>query len=206
MKTTLYENFPFPEPEDYGNGALDLQILAEAFDAGIAAMLTNLAYMTRRETCVITSSVDSPPLSAGSGGWGNFDTILYNNGFTVIATPSLGIVPSIQGSYLAGVYGNCQLVGAVTAHSQRQMRITANIPTGPTHVDIRSAVYADTTYDSGVAGGDFLSAQGAFDFQFIPTNPPTPWTFNFNHENIASNMVVKAGAIAWFTRISDLGS
>lgn len=206
MKTTPFEGFPYPEDNDYGDGALDLQVLAEAIDAKMAAMLAALSYMGRRETCVVTNSADSGAIGAGSGSFATFDTVLYNNGFAMIGPNNAIPVPIVPGSYLGGLSINCQLVGAVTAHSQRQLLLVNNIPTGPTHADLFPVTYADTCYDSGVAGGDFLTCQGTFDFQAIPTNPYGSWLYNFRHENLASNMVVKAGAIAWFTRISDLGS
>jgi hypothetical protein len=90
--------------------------------------------------------------------------------------------------------------GATTATSQRQVRMVVQTPTGlaPSSVQTFSG-YGGTVFDSGVAGGDYITATGTVVYQSIQGSAVI-------HANAASTMTVKAESFLWMHKLSELES
>lgn len=204
MKSTFTQGFSYPESNDFGNGALDLQLLAEQFDAKMFAIQQGMSAELRPPTIAMSSTNNSITVTSGVNTeiTAMFNSIVYNNGF--VNPVGNGVVPPSPGSYMYGVLGNANATGTVTANTLRDLSTQMFIPTGASLSSVYVKVVGDTANESGVAGGSFLNIVAVADIPNIPTNPPRKIKVFFEHFNTGSAMQIQSGAILWCTKIANL--
>lgn len=203
MKSTFNQGFSYPEPNDFGNGALDLQLLAEQFDAKMFAIQQGMFTELKPPSIIRTSSTlfSSIPINVNYEITSIFDTTTYINGF-VDGTGFM--TPPGAGSYMYGVNAVVQCSGTITANTFRSLTLNVAIPTGASLSSDYTKVTTDTANESGVSGGMALNVVSVMDIPSIPTNPPSQIRVFFRHANTGSTMNIAAGAILWCTKISNL--
>jgi hypothetical protein len=196
----------------FANGALMMQAFAEDVDAQITALKATYSAFPRRPTLIRSLGVDDTTISSGGLISLPFTTNVFSNrgsswpGWSSLAS---GWTPFYEGgAWIFGVYIKCTVDGATTATSQRQVTMTVQTPTGlaPTSVQNFSG-YGGTIFDSGVAGGDFITATGTAIYQPIQGSAANQGLLvQFIHANTASTMTVKAESFMWMHKLSELES
>lgn len=210
MKQTTNYDFMYPEPDDFGNGPLDLQLIAEQAEAQILSVQAGYALVNKKPTIVMqtTSTVTlngnqgitpfTPPNVLSSA------AVTYQYGFDA-GIFNLATMPA--GSYLFGASAQFLSSGALTANSYRQMSISAATPNGPQFNNYKLSTYTTAGADNSLSFGVCLSVVGTFDY--VPAiNPavqqPNLW-WGFQHNN-ANQVVMQIGAQFFCTKFSEIGA
>lgn len=212
MKLTPNYSLPEPEDNDFGNGALQLQAFAEAADTDITALQDSLYNNQFTSAWIGTSTSDVTSLSSflpfntntSVLSFGAFTTT-YARGFTLGSVLNSPTTLPEAGIYLFGAYANLQATGTVNANTMRAINVGASVPSGPQFTSQRQYVYTDTTQEANIGVGMFLTAMGQFEYQPVTLNRPVGFWFGYQYVNPSSTVSVKAGAIFWVIKISDLG-
>lgn len=207
MKLTSDFSIPLPEPEDFGNGALDLQLVAEAADTYIwnlqQQFTANLrtAAVVSHATATYAVPTTQPLLPFDNDGslltFGSF-VIDYQNVFT-----STVLIPE-QGSYLFGCYVNL-VAGTPNVNTLRTLQIGASVPAGPQFNTQKQYLFSETALEPNNGHGVFLSATGQFDYQAVPNSRPLRLWAGFSHNNTSSSVTMQTGAIFWAIKFSEIG-
>jgi hypothetical protein len=197
--------------DKYANGALEMQAFAESVDADITSLKALYSAFPRRPTLIRSLGSDATTISSGSLTAPSFTTNVFSNrtGWPVQSANSPNYTPFYEsGLWIFGVYVKCTVDGATTAQSQRQIMIAVQTPTGlaPSSVQTFSG-YGGTIFDSGVAGGDFITATGTAVYQSIANSTANQGILiDFLHANTASTMTLKAESFMWMHKLSELES
>lgn len=205
MDETPVYSLPFPEDGDFANGALDLQVLAEAADTAISGVRANYLALARKPTSVWRSTVDQNVGVAGSAATIVFGSQVYTNdaSFTSISTIKFPFPSS--GLWTFGVMLNCVASGAATANTQRSLTLEADQPIGLNLFDYTPFYFGDTVFESSTAGGDFMTACGIINFNLVSGTVANRWlSATFQHNNTGSAMTIKAGATLFLHKLSNL--
>jgi hypothetical protein len=135
----------------------------------------------------------------------NFSNLIYSNdaSFTNITSTKFPFPSS--GLWLFGVYLNCVASGTVTANTQRILKLEADQPTGLQSSDYTPNFFGDSIFETSIAGGDFMTAVGVINFQAVSGTVAPRWlTAVFEHNNTGSSMLIKAGAMLFLHKLSNL--
>lgn len=205
----LTPNFAIPEPEgqDFGNGALQLQGVAESADSYIWGLQQAFQSSLRTAAFVAhaTGSYTVPlgqPLLPFDG-----DANLFNFGAFVMDYANVFTDPRLipeQGSYLFGCF--VQLIAATpTTNTLRTLQIGASVPSGPQFTSQKQYLFSETGLEPGNGLGVSLCASGQFDYQAVPGARPLQLWAGFSHTNTGSSVVMQASAISWAIKISEIG-
>lgn len=218
MKTTDLYALPYPDGDDFGNGALDLQSFAEAVETQLVAIETGLqsslytqGFITQSTADVtgIASGSEITPFSRASGNFwnGGTPTALWN---TTGAGTTLTINES--GSYLFGMSCNLVPSGTVNVNTLRLLTLGASVPAGAQFTNQKQYLYRATTLEPNAAGnGVFMCVSGMFDYQQINTSKPgadinNGYWVGISHGNTSSTLTLKAGARFWSIKVADIVS
>lgn len=194
------ENFqlPCPDDTDYGAIALLMQRTALDIEGLLLGQQTSFEQFNEQPTSVWIRNTDT--LSIPSSGttevtWSLTSSTVFRN-YSSTATSLFSGVPT-PGIYHLGFYVNTTCVGAVTNDSFRQVvfEVFRRAPVGEEPV----ATYSRIIQEENIAGGNFFGTEGVvvIGTDFSNYN----FRATFSHGNAGSNMLVAAGATAWFTRI-----
>lgn len=216
MESTNNEMIPYPEDNDTGNGALDLQLLAERVDALAGAQQVELRRIINKPGRVIrltnnfatTAGIVNDVFAAGI--WADVFSSAYPSpivtpGFGGFTNGGLGSTPGI---YRVGMYLNVSITGALTANSLRQLTITAAVPSDATIFPGTISTKLARTVNFDPQGALGLTAELEV-YTPYPSNPVssfggTVFTATFLHANAASTVQVNAGSIGWIYRVADV--
>jgi hypothetical protein len=201
VKNTATQGFPIPEDEDYGS-QLQLQTLAEQFDTDLWNIQTRLTAQLQRTALIRTLTADfNLPTPAVEITWQQaLNSTVYSHNWSPLN--GFGIPPE-PGTYMMGIFMNLRSTGAISVDTERRASVRALVPTGPGTADLRTITYTSSCNDGGVSTGVYLTTQGVFDVQDIPTNPVGPLISYVTHYN-SSGCTIKAGAIMWSIKIAEL--
>lgn len=196
MKTTPSQGLPYPEINDPGDAALELQVLAEAIDAKVTAELAGYrSVLNGRQVDVMLSSVDNAPVGSSVMINVTYDTSLYSDdlaptfpAFLPTAGPSL---------YVIGAYQISNPTGAVTANSFRDLFIQVQLYQGPVLNTFITETYQSRVYETNT-GGEHQTLSCVVNVPY-PANSSV--SVIFQHANAASTAAVKAGSIFWIYQI-----
>lgn len=201
MELTDTQQFPYPGPFDPGDGALDLEVFAEAVDAKLTAAFANFR-------AVLNSKVKVVGMVANQTGFVNgvedaiaFDNVLYDSTGLAGTTAFFTEV----GYYRVGAFILSNPSAGVTVNSLRltrlQFRQQLTIPFG-------TVVFEDwftQSYESNT-GGEYQTIEGLVR---VP-NVDSPGSFIrvlFTSFNAASTTTViggTGGSLIWFSKVSNL--
>lgn len=194
----------------YANGALEMQAFAEQVDADITSLKALYSAFPRRPTVVRSLGSDQTGIVSGSAQTLIFGTISFINRPFALWPPftnSSNYASFFEGgAWIFGVYIKCTVDGATTATSQRIIRMTVQTPTGLAPGSVQTLTgYGSAIFDSGVAGGDFITATGTAVYQPIAGSAANQGVLvEFLHANTASTMTVKAESFFWMHKLSEL--
>jgi len=191
----------------YANGALMMQALAEQADTDITALKATYSGFARRPTLIRSLGSDQTSINSGTAVTLTFTTNSFVNRTGWPTLSALNYTPFFEsGAWIFGVYLKCTVDGATTATSQREARMTVQTPTGLAPSSVQTFTgYGSAVFDSGVAGGDFLTAMGTAVYQSISGSAANQGVlFEFIHANVASTMTVKAESFMWMHKLSEL--
>ncbi len=191
----------------YADGALMMQAFAEEADADITALKAQYNAFPRRPTLIRSLGSDQSAISSGTLTNLAFGTSVFSNRTGWPGFNALSYIPFFEaGAWIFGVYLQCTVDGATTATSQRQAIMTVQTPTGLAPGAVQTSTgYGGSIFDSGVAGGDFITAMGTAVYQSISGSAANQGVlFQFIHANAASTMTVKAASFMWMHKLSEL--
>lgn len=208
MKLTSPYAIPEPEAQDFGNGALELQLVAESTDAYLWNLQQSF-YTNLRTPAIIAhgTTTYSVPVGQGILPFEDDANLLIFGSFTPDyqnSWPDMFTIPE-QGSYLFGCY--IQLIaGTPNANTWRALEIGASVPAGPQFTTQKAYTFAETALEPNNGHGVFLSAMGQFDYQAVPNSAPLSLWAGFSHTNTSSAVTMQANAIFWGIKFSEIGS
>lgn len=212
MKQTQVYDFEYPEPADFGNGGLDLQIVAEQAEAQILAIQSGYAQVNKKPTIVLqTTSVQSLAANAGLTPFSVLNilvgasTTTYQYGFD-FGILDLHAIPA--GSYMFGGSGQFLTTGSLVNNSYRQMAISAATPNGPQFTNYKVSTFTTSATENSLATGTCMSVLGTFDYTPAANpvaQPPQLW-WGFQHGNTGATVGLQIGAQFFCTKISEIGS
>lgn len=201
MELTDTQRFPYPGPFDPGNGALDLQVFAEAVDAKLTAAFVNFRAVLNNKVKVVGLLANVPGFVNGVEAEIPFDNILYDNTVFGSGTPFFDEV----GYYRVGAFILSNPSGAVTVNSLRLTRLQFRQQLA---IPFSTVVFEDwftQNYESNT-GGEYQVIEGLVR---VPNIDP-PGSFIrvlFTSFNAGSNTTVTGGAggsLIWFYKVSNL--
>jgi len=201
MELTPSQGLPFPSDEDFGNGALDLQFLAQTVDTKLFAKETALRSILYPPVKIL-GAAGTPNLSNGVQNLVTFSRIIQNRGFN----PGTDMTLLQSGTYMMGVFIEAQCVGTVSANTVRGVSLSINLPIIP---DPISGFVTQTATNSIVepgTGNSLLTTQLIFDYQAVAGISPGTPVVNYFHTNTGSLMSVLNTSYIWLIKISELGS
>lgn len=211
MKQTNTWDLPYPEINDFGNGALDLQILAEQAETQIASVYAGYASIYKKPTIFLTTTTNqSLPDRDGLTPFNTNNllvgaaTVNYQYGFDN-GILDLHTLPS--GTYLFGGSGQILVSGTLVANSYRQMAVASAVPNGAQFSNYKVQSFVTSATDNSLAAGVMMTSIGTFDYVPAPNpaiQPPQLW-WSFQHGNTGTNAYMAIGATFFCTKISEIG-
>lgn len=216
METTDPELIPYPEPNDPGNGALDLQLIAERVDALATAQIAEFRRIINKPMRVYRLGSNSPNLAANQSincftfsGWAPlYDSTGVSVGSSGFSQDGLGTTP---GLYHLGATIFSAVLGGVDTNTLRQIELRATIPSDATQFP--ASVTIKNAYSTGYEPNSGTYALSAELEVFTPVPSVGPGThlfagtiFNlfFLHRNTSSDIQVQAGSLAYIYRAGDI--
>ena len=201
MKLTDSQLLPYPEINDPGDGALDLQVLAEAIDAKLVGEFANFrSVLNDRQIEIVTLSADFGPISSGgTGTLVSFDTVTYTSdggSSTIFFNPA----ETAGGIYAMGCYLISNPTGAVTANSYRKAMLQAVLYNGPSLNTFTTQTWASEVYET-TTGGEHQNVMAVF---YAPFPALSNVGAVFQHGNTGSTVNVKAGSYMWLQRLGEI--
>jgi hypothetical protein len=210
MDSTPLEHLPFPEPNDPGNGALDLQILAEAIDAKATIQLAELRTVVNKPIRVTTlTATGGTPVSANSQsdvfimGAPNWSSLYDSSTSFSLRSESMDGVGTTPGIYRVGCFLITNPTGAVNNGTARHIRIEATVPTSdfttfPTLTKLQVAY--SQCFEASLG-----STVQQCELEFATPQPTaTDVQITFNHGNTSSTVALLTGSITYMYRVGDV--
>lgn len=196
MKLTDSQLLPYPDANDPGDAALQLQVLAEAIDAKVSAELTGYrSVLNERQVDVMLTSVDNSAIGNNVKVNVTYNTSLYSSS---IAPTFPAFVPSATpGVYVMGAYQISNPTGAITANSFRDLFIQVQLYQGPVLNTFITEIYESRVYETNT-GGEHQTLTCVVN---VPDPTHSIISVQFQHANAASTAAVKAGSIFWIYQI-----
>lgn len=204
MEVTESQGLPYPEPDDFANGSLQLKILAEAIDAklevlddGYQAVLERPVVIRRVNggqtvTATVNSVVQIPTTVYES-------SVYLPQGTTTLI--SFNSYPA--GIYMAGGYLATNPTGAVNANTRKVVSLV--VTDRRIQPGIGSDLYEEIWYHGGTqtnTGGDFITFTESFEIH----DPENAYIYlRLEHNNTSSTLGIGGGNL-WFVYIGELAS
>jgi len=218
MKITDRFSLPYPDDDDFGNGALDLQYFAESVETQLVALQTGLQSSLYTQGFITQSTADVTGIASGGEQtpFGRSSGNFWNGGTptAVWNTTGAGTTLTINetGSYIFGAYVNLIAAGTVNVNTLRLLTLGASVPAGAQFTNQKQYLYRETTLEPNAAGnGVFMCVQGMFDYQMINSSKPgadinNGYWLGIAHGNTSSTLTLKAGARFWSIKVADIVS
>jgi hypothetical protein len=200
VKLTDTQLLPYPEANDPGDGALDLQVLAEAIDAKLVAEFANFrSVLNDRQIEVVTLAADFGPVTANTDTFVSFDTVVFTSDG---GSPFIGFDPAVTSGavYAAGAYVISNPTGAVTANSSRTAKLSMSLYQGPSLNTFTTNTWISEIYETST-GGEHQQLVSVF---YAPFPASSAINLIFRHANVASTVNVKAGSMMWLQRLGEI--
>lgn len=215
MDTTDSQHLPFPDDNDPGDGALDLQILAEAIDAKLVAQFAAMRGVINKKCKVSVLAANTVAFADStlievyptSSTW----TTLYDStGGSDTANPFDLSGFTGGGVYRVGWFCQSAPSGTVDVNTERDASLNVQVALdASTPSTFQTQILPVTSYDTNngsvrqvVDSEIFLPFPGQFPFVTGGSNIRP----NFFHLNTSSGVSILAGSLAWVVRVADLES
>lgn len=209
MEQTLSQHLPYPVENDPGDGALQLQVLAEAIDAKLVAAFAAYREVVNPPTAVVNLSANQTGIVNSTETQILFDQDLYIMGDWAL-TPSWLFFPE-TGYYRVGTYINSLVAGAVTAQSSVQVYLFAPYVSSLPLATYTREVFTNQDFQPATATNIHQVVETLVRCDVVNTTPsnvePTDYSgilASIWHANTASAIDVIAGSKMWAYKVSEL--
>lgn len=207
MRSTDTQALPFPDCEDPGAGALQLQVLAEAIDAKLVAHFAAYRAIVNRPAFIVGLNVLQTGFASGSPGspviW---ERVLFNSAITGDPIGSSAVLFYQPGYWLVGAYLSSIPSGGVTANSEIHLELKYRgdlvAPIGGSILE----TWATTNFQSNTGGEHQVSTalvRQEFD-DLTSFSGGGSLTLNVRHENVASTVNVNTATLMWGFKVCEL--
>lgn len=202
MNLTDSQDLPYPDENDPRNGALQLQVLAEAIDAKLVAQFAAYRAVVNRPAFI--ASLTGTQTFASGVSFITWDTFLFNSAITSAVGSSIVVYQT--GYWMIGSFMQSNPSGAITANSRVENIITWTadlvLPLGGQAVDtVRSTNFQSST------GGEYQTASLLVRQEYDGSTDFTGGgdiSLAINHANLASSVTVATSTILWGFKVCDL--
>lgn len=203
MDITNTQSLPYPDCNDPGDGALDLQVLAEAIDAKLVDAFANFRAVVNRPAFIVGLSANQTGFASGSTADITWDTIVWDSTPTGVGTGS-GITFFQPGYWMLGCWISSVPSGGVTANSKLLIRMTFRgdlyVPVGGVHTESTAAA----NFQSNTGGEDIVVTQLVRqEYDNYPAGGGSV-TISLSHANVASTLTVNSTSLVWGFKVSNL--
>ena len=210
MELTPNERFPYPDGNDPGNGALDLQILAEAIDAKVVTMLANFKSAINKLMRVtvalgtgpnaVTANAFSDIFTIGAGQWSK---IYDSTGQATLDPASMNGFGTTPGIFRMGCCLATNPTGTVNGGTFRELRLSATVPLNdPSVFPLTTTIKRSLSKVYEASAGNTLQC---CELEFATAFPrSTTLNMEFQHGNTGSNVTTLAGTLMYVYRIGDI--
>jgi hypothetical protein len=212
MEVTDSQFLPYPTDNDPGDGALDLQVLAEAIDAKLVTAFASYRAALNRKVKYTFMAANGSAISANvlTTVYPNFSTwtTLYDStGGTDTANPFdlTGFIGMTGGVYRAGMFLRTQPTGAVNANTRRFLQIEVRVAqdASPLPTTTIEGYFNEVTESS--TGATFQVLECEFFLTFVTSSSFSSLiTASYFHTHTSSTVTYLANSYAWLYRVSDL--
>lgn len=200
-----FDDLDCPNEENFAAIAKQLHETAVQAEERIFCMEQQLRSAVNRPTIVVTTTADMGPFASVSGTDPNTGSTLFTTAtpitvnFANMVSPNSTVGWALPpGIWHVGAYGASFSVGAASDNTYRQLRILKI----RTHPIVGTAEFLEeashTSYETANGVQILLSVDAVFKLE-----AGERILFYFRHGNIASNVSIAPGAIAWMTKLSD---
>lgn len=200
-----FDDLDCPQPENYAAIAKQLHETAMQAEERIYCLEQQLRSAVNRPTVVVTTTADMGPFSADIGTDPLTGSQIFSPSHAVVntfrntldATTSFNGWSLSPGMWHVGAYGATFSVGAASDNTYRQIRAILMRP-NPAGLFTYAQEDSETSFESANGVQILITTSAVFRVE-----AGDRVIFIFRHGNIASNVSIATGAIAWFTRLSD---
>lgn len=199
-----FEDMDCPQETNFAAIAKQLHETAVQAEERIYCMEQQMRSGVNRPTIVVTTTADMGPYGSTLGtddtGWTIFSpSAPVTTSFSNMVSPNSFFGWALPpGVWHVGAYGASFSVGAASDNTYRQLRILKV----RTHPIVGSFEFLEeashTSYETANGVQILLCADGVFKME-----AGERILFLFRHGNIASDVSIATGAIAWMTKLSD---
>lgn len=209
MEQTGSQHLPYPDGNDPGNWALELQVLAEAIDAKLVDQFADFRTVINAPALVVQLSATATGFAAGIDNEVLFDQVLYKSGNWQL-DPNYLVFPE-TGYYRVGAFLIAVPSGAVTANSSIYTTVKyAYVPSYPFY-SYTTEEHITRNWQSSVASGEYMTVEALIRVDAVnpfPSNSfPTDYSLartTLTHSNVASTVNVTGGSKMWAFKVSEL--
>lgn len=200
MKATLRYGFPFPEPEDFGDGSTQLAALADAVNDQLQSQINDYNTLLRPETYIRSRSTGLNFPSSTMYGTITWDTDVYSSsGINPAVTNVLSV--STPGIYHAGMFCWLSAIGATNLNTSREIMLEFTDRRGPSFADQVDLQWEQTTLEA--ATGVAMTTYAIFPV-YSPEYSASGLRGYVRHQNTSSQMQVVTMSYMWISRLGDL--
>jgi hypothetical protein len=200
MKGTDRYSFPFPEPEDFGDGATQIAALAAKINDELQERINSYNALLEPETYIRARSSSINFLNSTQYGSITWNQDVYSSGtINPVTTNVLKI--STPGIYHAGMFVWVSSVGATNLNTSREFMLQFTDRRGPSLADAVDLQWEQTTLEA--ATGCAVTQYAIFPV-YTPDYAGSGLTGYFRHANTSSQMAVISPSCMWISRLGDL--
>jgi hypothetical protein len=201
VKATDRYSFPFPEPEDFGDGSTQIAALADKINDELQGRIDAYNTLLKPETYIRARSSSINFANSASYGSIFWDQDVYSSNpiFNSVATNFLKV--STPGIYHAGMFAWVSAIGATNLNTSRQFMLEFTDRRGPSLADAVDLQWEQTTLEA--ATGCAVTLYAIFPV-YTPDYSGAGLTGYFRHSNTSSQMAVLSPSCMWISRLGDL--
>lgn len=203
---TNTQSLPYPDCNDPGDGALDLQVLAEAIDAKLVDAFANFRAIVNRPAFIVGLLANQTGFASGSTADIVWDNVIWDSTTIGVGVGS-GITFTDPGYWMLGCWISSVPSGGVTANSKLLIRMSYRgdlyIPVGGVHTESTAAA----NFQSNTGGEDIVVTQlvrQEYDGVALPGTGGGSVTINLSHGNVASTLTVNSTSLVWGFKVCNL--
>lgn len=209
MEVTDSQALPYPEINDPADGALQLQVLAEAIDAKLVAQFAAQRRIVNPPACVVRLAANQTGVVAETTTQIFFDQIIYQQGSWLLAPTSLFFPET--GYYRIGAYMVSGPSGAATLGSRLILTLRYPYVQALPFSTYTVEEFKTQNFQSGTAGNEHQLAEGLVRVDVVNATPGNFSPIDYSgiasyilHSNVASTVTLVASSRMWAYKVSEL--
>lgn len=201
MKATEIYGLPFPEPEDFGDGATQIAALADAINTELLDQMNQYNSLLAPETYIRSRATNLAFTNSTSYSTIFWDNEVYSSNAALNGAATEILKVSTPGIYHAGMFVWAAVVAGITANSSRDFMIEFIDRRGPSLSDQVNLQWEQSTLEG--ANGVAVTQYAIFPV-YTPDYATSGLRGYFKHQNAASQMQIQVPSCMWISRLGDL--